>query len=878
MKENDAIFDESLTRRQFILQAGAVSGGVALPRPLLQFAKASAAGQNGTTELSHNWYIKSISPRADLDPALLAEALAADGGTHSVANGWSAPAVMPAMVHQILLAQGKITEPWKYLGMEKCFWVATLDWVYATRFAAPPGAEHHLLFRGLKGAVDIYLNGTKIASHSNVNAPLDVPIVGKLNRENSLVLHFLSGTRNPAGTPPASGHRGDLATYLGPNPALETFGVFDQVLLETGDGSRLEDVVAGTSLDEALRTGTLTVDVSGSSRLASVRIRVRLLDATNAVTSESAIESAVTGGRFASHCILKVDQPHLWWPRGYGGQPLYRAEITLLAGGIPRHTIYRTVGFRRITMPQRLHFVVNGIPVFLRGGDFVTENLLTKVWDPARDETLFSMAENANFNIFRIWGETPLPNDDFYEMADARGFLLWQDFSQLPMEPDENSRALCRKLATLQLKKLKHHPSIFYWCANNEGALWFHKDFDKDFQDHGPWPGLAAARDVGEICKQLDPERFFQVSTPYAEGGLAPNAPRTGDTHGYTNIWFVPGYDYVTFASEDTRIAAPPLRSLEKFMAPEEIWPSGYSTLATNGSLYPYPKTWLRYTASESWKKVGPVEQFNDATDAASLVYRLGMAESLYFQDTIERQRRGRAATDLTDRRGCGGYISWKFNDSWPEIYSAKVDYFLEPYHAYYALKRAYAPLILSFDIGVFIYLWVINDGTVPVEGTVRVQLYHLEQNEFRREIVRKVTVGPGKSIVAVNLDESGISTFRREHILFATLKDDSGSVLARTSAFVEMERRLAFPDAVLDMKVEQGELVISTDKFARAVTLEGDAGGDTFGWSFEDNYFDLLPGEIKRVRILGRHREGRVSARPWYSSRAAVVDWQRVS
>jgi hypothetical protein len=60
------------------------------------------------------------------------------------------------------------------------------------------------------------------------------------------------------------------------------------------------------------------------------------------------------------------------------------------------------------------------------------------------------------------------------------------------------------------------------------------------------------------------------------------------------------------------------------------------------------------------------------------------------------------------------------------------------------------------------------------------------------------------------------------------------------------------------------------------AVTLEGDAGGDTFGWFFEDNYFDLLPGEIKKVRILGRHRQGRVSARPWYSLRAATIDWQR--
>jgi len=135
----------------------------------------------------------------------------------------------------------------------------------------------------------------------------------------------------------------------------------------------------------------------------------------------------------------------------------------------------------------------------------------------------------------------------------------------------------------------------------------------------------------------------------------------------------------------------------------------------------------------------------------------------------------------------------WKFNDSWPQVYSAKVDYFLEPYHAYYALRRAYAPVLLSFDIDTFIYLWAVNDSPAPVSGTIRIQLYHLERNEFRKEIVREVTVAPGKSVVVVQLDQAGIRAFRREHILFATLTDKSDHVIARANAFADIERRLAF-------------------------------------------------------------------------------------
>jgi beta-mannosidase len=183
---------------------------------------------------------------------------------------------------------------------------------------------------------------------------------------------------------------------------------------------------------------------------------------------------------------------------------------------------------------------------------------------------------------------------------------------------------------------------------------------------------------------------------------------------------------------------------------------------------------------------------------------------------------------------------------------------------------------MLSFDVGTFIYLWAVNDTRETVSGVAKIRLYQLERNEFRKEIVREVTVPPGKSVVVVQLDKAGIRAFRREHMLFATLTDKSGRVLARANAFADIERRLAFPDAKLDVKVDHGALVITTDKFARSVTLQGDANGDPFGWFFEDNYFDLLPGETKVVRILGQHTQGRITAKPWYSPHTTIVDWNR--
>lgn len=864
----------SITRRDLLKQAG-TGIAVGISSKVLVAKSASTLTGFKQQELSDGWRLKSITPRASLDQALLADAASLQS------SGWIPISKMPAMVHDVLLAQGRIETPWQPGRAEKCSWVAEQDWLYATIFAADATSyDSRLRFKGLDTIVDVYLNGEKISSHSSMYEPLEVDVSRKLRAQNTLVLHFhtafdLSGVKpepikyvNSDKSRPVRRSDQNYSNYLGPWPSFSRVGIYDRILVETSDVARFTDIVTSVSLEESLTHGSVQVDVTGIGHVPNIDLHLRLLDSEGHQVGEQSMSAKLVREKFDASIVLKADHVKLWWPRGYGSQPLYTAEITLKAAGRPVQTERRTVGFRRITMPEHLHFQVNGVPVKLWGADWVTPDWQTEVWDQKRVERLLDLAENANINVLRVWGEVASPRDNFYEMANARGFLLWQDFTDLPLAPDEESRAVCRRESETFIKRLKHHPSLLCWCGKNEAAMWFSKDYSNEFKDNGPWPGLLAGEEVGAICKRLDPERYYQPSTPY--GGAFPNDPQGGNTHGYTNIWFVPGYDYVNFATEDTRISAPTFESLKRFMTPDDIWPADYSTMLLADNHLPFPKTWVHYTTSEGWKKVGPVEQFYDATNATGLVYRLGMAASLYYRDTVERQRRGRDANDPSDRRRCGGYLAWKFNDSWPEIYSAKVDYFLEPYHVYYALRRAYAPVLLSFDIGTYIHVWVVNDSTEPVSGTVQVQLLHLDRNEFTREIVREVTVAPGQSAVVVRLDQAGIASFRREHILVGTFTAKSGQLLARSNSLVDIERHIAFPDARLDVKLNGKSITLTTDKFARGVALEGEGGG----WQFEDNYFDLVPGEVKTVRILGDKQKGRISIKPWYSSRGASLEF----
>lgn len=856
------------------------------------------------TILTHGWRLKQIDPTDSLGEHLLREAARGDW-----TESWLEVQAMPAMVHDVLLSHGTIETPWLPGRAEACRWVAEQDWVYAVRFDLPdPERQRFLRFKGLDTIVDVYLNGERVAQQSNMFMPLRLDVTGRVQRENTLVLHFrtvfdLSGAqpepikyvdgdeRRPVRRP-----QNNYNTYLGPYPYYSRVGIFDDVVLEAVDRGELTDLLVDAAVSGDLSRGTLTVRAAGTSRAPDTRLEVRLLGPDGSAVGAVEAPLQVVDGRFQGEAAVEIGDPALWWPRGYGEQPLYQAEVTLVADGRAEQRETRGVGFRRITMPRPLNFEVNGVPVKLWGGNWVTPDWVTAVWNTDKAERLLDLAEHAHFNAFRVWGVVQAPADEFYDLADRRGFLLWQDFTALPLQPDELSRASCREEAAHLIGRLKHHPSVLMWCGGNEHAMHHSWEFGGP---GGEWPGrVPAEQDVREVCEALDPARFYIPNSPYYS--IDPNDPQEWDTHGYTNFSYVPGYDYLIFASEDTRIAAPPLPSLKRFFAPEDLWPESYSPVYTHGDEHPWPESWMRYTTSLSWKKTGPVEQYYDARNPAELVYRLGMAEAQYYQDTVERQRRGRPAGEGSDRRTCGGYLVWKYDDSWPQIYSAKVDYFLEPYIPYYALRRAYAPVLVSFDVGTFIWLWVVNDSTEPVEGEVTIQLFHLQKNAFahegglrhqnasaqqdasaredfqRKRITRTVRVEPGQSLDVVRLDRAGIGTFRREHVLYACLRDPSGRVIARANALMDVERRILFPKARLDVRVEDGALVLSTDQFARSVCLEGDEDGDELGWLFEDNWFDLLPGETKTVRVLGRHDRGRITARPWYSPEATTVDWRR--
>ena len=844
---------------------------------------------------------------------------------------WYPAGAMPAQVHDILLRNGVIDEPWLPGKAEEYQWIGRQDWVYRTTFtldgggslrgtAAAPGIPIRYLLDapGLDTIADIYVDGVLVAECRNVfishriditRAVMPSHMVGGITTNHELVIHFKSAWKYMEDQPVPEGWYGELdrtavirkmgndfREYLGQKPHFVRVGIFREIYLEEVAGIDITDWKSTTRLSSDLQEGHVEFEFTGSvlmgddsqksqQILAAVyapdgrEIATRMLPVLPSDVGQGAATDTIL-----ATCRIDIPQPLLWWPAGYGDQALYTVSYSIIeqtaqgsdGSGPHQPTILwtgmRSVGFRTIELVEPFRFIVNGRPVRLWGADFSVFSMVSLCWDQQRMDRLWALAETSHFNAMRVWAETGPLADAFYDEADRRGILLWQDFNtdhQLP--EDETFTRIYWEEAAWMVRRLRNHPSILLWCGGNESLMWHDM-----LRVEVPYIGTRILAEVfAEVCRELDPDRVYWVNSP--SGGRYPNDPTVGNTHGYTNMYFVPGYDSIAFAAEDTRICAPPVRSLRRFMRPEDVWPDGTLLRWNRDAVYPWPKSWLDYTTCFSWQKLGPVEEFYEPDSVEELVYRLGAAEGLYYQRTIERQRRGYVIPGSTAvERFCGGYIYWKFNDSWPQIYSSKVDYFLEPNIAYYAIARAYAPILLSIDVGNLITIWLVNDTPRQVKGKVTVRLVHLQLGTVVKSCEFPVSVEPDGSILVTDLwDEFG--SFSLDHIIQAELRLDDGSLAARASALTKMERYTKFPDPHLTLTQTGPDTVeITTDRYARGICLEGDADGDVFGWLFDDNYFDLFPFERKEIRIVGHHDHGIISARGSYGTAVTTLHWSR--
>jgi beta-mannosidase len=731
-------------------------------------------------------------------------------GTAALDRAWEAR--VPGCVHETLLDHGVIAEPNEGTHVLACRWVEEMTWYYRRSFRAPKlavGERAWLVFETLDLAATIHLNGEEVGRHANAFYPCRLEVTDRLRAgENTLVVQIESGLllaahRSAAGYHVPPGHEFTKRPWLRKTqsehgwdwaPRLLNVGIPGHVSLEIASGARWETgvVLARVSDDLASATVTARVVVEGlSARPRKTTLTVEVAG----VRKQVAV--MIKPGLNPVEATVTVPNPRLWWPVGHGSQPRYSVKVDLAGVG----GMVKKIGFRHVRVNQKPHpesgnfFIIeiNHKPIFCKGGNFVPADLIPSRIDKARYATLIDRALESHFNLLRVWGGGLYERDAFYELCDAKGILVWQEFvfacAKYPAT-DEAFLADVKREAIHQIRRLAHHPSLVAWCGNNEMEQ---GNYDWGYERGVAHPDYALFHMVlPRLLKAEDDTRYYQPSSPYSPDHAAPTADDRGDQHpwsiGFGDTDFRKYRHMICrFPNEGGILGPPALPTVRAALAGGPEKPGTFAwELHENSVTY---WTWIAaYSPDrmlEQWlgKRLGTLT-------LADYVYWGGVVQGAGLAEYIKNFRRR-----MFDSASA---IFWMFNDVWPCSRSwTTVDYYLRRTPAFWPVRRAMAPVTVGVTREAdTVRVYGINDGET-LTATLRFGLMALA-GRYPLDETRTVCLRANASTLLAEFnarpwDKLGV----KSHVAFAILSREDGEV-ARDCLVLPLFKEMNWPKARL--------------------------------------------------------------------------------
>ncbi|MBQ8094562.1 MAG: glycoside hydrolase family 2 protein [Clostridia bacterium] len=848
-------------------------------------------------------------------------------------------AQVPSSVYSTLLEHGLIPDPFYRDNELLATRLLENDFRYDTEFTVSEeelsAATHIFLrFNGIDTLADILLNGAQIGQTDNMHRVFEFDITDLLTAgvPNHLTVCLHSpiryieseNERCPVGyssdAMPGFPHLRKAACMFGWDwgPRLPDAGLFRPVELLFLSKARIESlgirqihdrengIVSRVKMNlsanvefmdtPAQITPLIRATITGPDGRKWTAESKKLCPAHEAVLTESLTETGVRRLQMPIPLSVDIDNPELWWPNGYGKQPLYTvcAELLDESGSIVDTCTVRT-GLRTVTvntdpmpgetfdphmkdqtpdlddgtnilLPQgeskrisvsrhdtplegrNFAVEVNGLQIFAMGADYIPEdNLLPRV-TRERTDLLLTTAQESHYNSIRIWGGGYFPDDFFYELCDEKGLLIWQDMmftcASYELSPAfiKNTTAEMRQ----NIRRLRNHPCLALWCGNNELETQY--EFNawpqsrKQFYDY---IRLFEAM-IPDIVHEEDPDAFYWPSSPSSGGNFENSmAENRGDTH-YWGVWH--GNEPFTayrkhhyrFLSEFGFQSFPALPTIRRFTADTDrnifsrVMEMHQRNAAANGKILNYLSATFLYP-----------KNFDE------LVYCSQLLQADAIRYGVEHFRRHRGT--------CMGTIVWQLNDCWPVASWASVDYYGNWKALQYAEKRMFAPILISCEehgeqdqkpnpntmpipVDISADLHVSNETGNPVTGLVRWQLRRPDSSIIKAG-EQQITVAPYSGEWLPHLDFNDQDPLEA-HLTYE-FAVDGASVSCGTSLFCA-PKHYHFLDPELTLRQDGSDLVVTARNFARAVSVETE---DSV-LRLDDNFIDLEQGE-HRFHVL---------------------------
>lgn len=786
-------------------------------------------------------------------------------------------AVVPGCVHRDLRRQALIPDPFFGTNELDLQWIEARDWEYTTAFSVPAAllAEEvvELACDGLDTLATVYLNGRELARTDNMFISWRWNVKPRLRAgRNDLRIVFASAARALPKTRPehqpkefndsvgrSSVFRKEQCQFGWDwGPRFVTAGIWRDLRLEAWSGNRLESVrVTQTHAANGTVTLAFAPETARGDKSATYGVSLSL---------DGAVIAEVSGP--IENLKSKIENPSLWWPNGHGAQPLYTVEVTARDGaGRVFGTWSRRIGLRTIALDrskdqwgESFRFVVNGRPVFAKGANWIPAHSfvagLTRA-DYARD---LQSAVRANMNIMRVWGGGLYESEEFYDVCDELGLLVWQDFMfACTLYPGDRAfLASVKTEAVDNIRRIRHRASLALWCGNNEIETlnWdtleknpqLRRNYDAIF--HEILPAAVAAHDGVTAYWPTSPYRGDKRNNDYTIKALG---EKSGDTH-FWDVWHArhPVKDYekwkFRFVSEF---------GMQSYSSPETQ--ATFSTPADNNVFGPVMENHQKNTAGNQiiLDYVSRLYRFPKSQEA--LIYLSQLNQAHCMQTGVEHYRRISPI--------CMGALYWQLNDCWPVASWSSIEHTGRWKALQHIARRFFAPALVSAHvpgtetaiIGNYrrttvrhVHIYTVYDGAAPsARGLLLWDLFHLD-GRIVQSGTKKIALRYGRGTRQQTLDlAKPLAAHGRDQLYLRIALEIDGARVSEETVFLTPPRFLSLPKP----KTTATLRVLTPQK--ALLTFRSPVFQHRFAFELaglphhsSDNYFELYPNEKKEILV----------------------------
>ena len=773
-------------------------------------------------------------------------------------NKWI-PAIIPGTIHTDLLKAGLIEDPFKERNEYKLEWISKSNCVYRTEFNYPGtinrSSDIKLVFEGIDTVADIYLNTKFLGRSENMFLRYEFNVVQLLNpTKNILELRFES----PVALSIKSEEKyGKLSAALNSyrvyirkaqysfgwdwGPAYPTTGIWRPVYLLEEDKAVIKTIKFDT---EKLTKTRAHLKINFTVLLHTKQHLKAVISLSS--KDERFRKEVIVGNQNQYSIGFNVSNPKLWWPNGQGEQNLYDLNICIVENsGKILDEKNKKVGIRKIELQLKekdkptFRFRVNNKPIHVKGMNWIpADSFLSRVKEK-KYRRLLTLAKNANANMIRVWGGGIYEANEFYDLCDELGLLVWQDFMFACAAYPEHKQFLNTVTEEIiqNVERLRSHPCIAIWCGNNENEWVWYRIGQRSYKEI---PGYKIFHNIiPNLMKTLDPYSPYWPTSPFGYDE-DPNSQKTGNRHQW-DIWSN-WIDYTRVESDQslfvTEFGFQGPANVETFnkILPVEKRKIQDSTFEYYNKQIEGPERIIRFMASHLPLRI----EWNDFNYLAQL------NQGFALKTCIEHWRANRKVTN--------GSIIWQLNDCWPVTSWSLIDSEIKPKMSYHFIKNVFSKAIIYFKkSNSNLKINLLNEREEE-KATYKTLIIDSKNGNYLFQNSKKISLDKRKYIELNNLSLTDLLE-DKNWIIVATLYDSNKNIIHR-NFYVEKEwKHIKLPKAGIKFKQIKNSnrdyLVLSTNKPAFFVDVHYP------GITFADRGFILLPGEEKQLEIIeGKSKE----------------------